>query len=90
MPKQKYSKKEITRRAKELYEGKIRPKVEEANFGKYLILDIETEEYEIDTLGVIAAGRLRAKNPDAILYGFRIGYPALAKVGGGWGTVVHR
>jgi hypothetical protein len=80
-----YTDEEIARRAEELYDRKIRPKVEAENKGKILVIDIETGAYEIDDDLLRAAHRVRAKNPNAVLYSLRIGFPALAKMGGSWG-----
>jgi hypothetical protein len=80
----RYSKEEIVRRGEELYQRDIRPKVEKGNRGKILIIDIETGDYELDDDQLAAAHRALAKHPGAALYGMRIGYPSLAKIGGGW------
>jgi len=80
----RYSKEEVVRRGKELYERQIRSLVEEGNKGKMLVIDIETGEYEIDVDELAAIRRARAKRPGAVLYGMRIGYPTAHKIGGGW------
>ena len=77
-----YSAEEIARRGEALYEREIRPQVEADNRGKILVVDIETGEYEIDADHLTAVRRARVKNPDAVLYALRIGYPALARIGG--------
>jgi hypothetical protein len=82
----RYSKEEIARRGQEWYEREIREKVEAGNEGKILVIDIETGDYEIDDDQLAAAHRALAKHPGAALYGMRIGYPSLAKIGGGWGV----
>jgi hypothetical protein len=83
----RYAKGEIARIGEEMYQREIRAKVEtDDNIGKVLVLDIETGEYEIDEENLVAAKRLKAKNPDAALYAMRIGYPALEKIGGSWGA----
>lgn len=77
------SREEVARRAKQLYEGGIRQKVEiEENIGKMVIIDIETGDYEVDETGLQAANILRAKSPYARLFGLRIGYNVAASFGG--------
>ncbi len=76
MPDAKYSREEVAERGEAIYEQKIRTKVESESAGKYLVLDIETGEYEIDQDDLVATKRMMAKRPDAVLYGLRIGYPA--------------
>ena len=82
MPDAKYSREEVAARGEAIYELEIRPKVENQNKGKYLVLDIETGEFEIDQDDLIATKRVIAKCPDAVLYGLRIGYPAAYRLGG--------
>lgn len=72
---------EISRRGTEWYEKHIRPSVEREHFGKYLVLDIETGEYEIDQDHLAASNRAAAKRPDAILFTLRIGYPVGGRIG---------
>jgi hypothetical protein len=49
-----YSKEEFARRGDEIYQRDIRPHVEADQPGKFVVIDIETGSYEIDTdeLGV--------------------------------------
>jgi hypothetical protein len=77
---------ETVRRGKELYEREIRAKVEEGNKGKTLVIDVDAGDYEIDEDAEAATRRLLARRPGAPLYRMRIGYPALGKIGGSWGT----
>ncbi len=83
MPHPRISNEEIDRRGQELYDRQIRDRVETPeNIGKQIVIDIETGEYEIDDDGLQASRRLPAKNPDAALYGLRIGYNAVYMIGG--------
>ena len=82
MPDAKYSREEVAERGEAIYEHEIRTKVERESHGKYLVLDIETGEYEIDQDDLVATKRLMARCPDAVLYGLRIGYPAAYRLGG--------
>ena len=78
----KYSRKEVAVRGEVIYEQAIRPIVESESKGKYLVLDIETGEFEIDQDDVVATKRVLARCPHAVLYGLRIGYPAAYRLGG--------
>ena len=78
----KYSREEVATRGEAIYDQKIRPEVEIQSKGKYLVLDIETGEYEIDQDDLVATKRIMAKRPNAVLYGLRIGYPAAYRLGG--------
>lgn len=85
MNQQLYTKEEVVRRGKELYESRIRPQVdEETHKGKILVLDIESGDYAFDEDHLAAHRQVRERHPDGVFYGMRIGYPALGKIGGGW------
>lgn len=72
---------EIARRGQEIYETRIRSEVEREHQGKYLVLDIESGDYEIDADHLAASDRAAAKHPDAPLYALRIGYRTLGRIG---------
>jgi hypothetical protein len=76
MPHPRYSSDEVVRQGKALYERQLRTQVEPGNIGKFLVIDIETGEYEIDRDEVVALKQVKAKRPDAPLYMLRIGYRA--------------
>lgn len=82
MPCTKYSREKVAIRGEAMYEQQIRPMVESQNKGKYLVLDIETGEYEINQDDLVATKRAMAKRPDAVLYGLRIGHRAAHRLGG--------
>jgi len=73
--------KEIVERGQAIYELQIRPRVEREHFGKYLVIDIDTGEYEIDTDHLAASNRAAAKHPDAPLFAMRIGHRAGGRLG---------
>jgi len=72
---------EIVRRGQAIDESQIRPRVERDHFGKYLVIDIEYGEYEIDADHLAASNRAAAKHPDAPLFATRIGYRAGGRIG---------
>jgi hypothetical protein len=73
---------EVARRGKELYEHRIRDKVEtEENIGKIISIDVETGDYEIDDDLLTTTDRLLARNADAELWTERIGYDAVYAFG---------
>lgn len=82
MPHPRYASDEITKRGQALYDQQIRARVEASHEGKFLVLDIETGEYEIDVSEVAALKRAKARNPGAALYILRVGYPTTYRVGG--------
>ena len=82
MPYAKYSPEEVESRGEEIYDRHIRREVEAANKGKFVVIDIETGEYEVDEDDLQATKRALAKRPEAVLYGVRIGYPTAYNLGG--------
>ena len=77
----RYTAAQIVQRGQALYDSEIGPQVEAENFGKVLVIDIETGDYELDTDDVAASHRLHAKHPGGALYAMRVGSPTLR---GGW------
>ena len=49
--------------------------------GKFLIIDIETGDYKIAADELAATQQLFATQPNAVIYGVRIGFPAPYRIG---------
>ncbi len=81
MPYPAYTTEEVGRRGQALYDQQIRDKVEAEHAGKFLVVDITTGDFEIDEDDLVASERALAKNPNAVLYGLRIGSPAAYRLG---------
>ncbi|CAN5545429.1 MAG: hypothetical protein M3494_02920 [Actinomycetota bacterium] len=77
-----YTAEEVARRGKEIYERRIRRDVEGEHRGEFVVVDITTGSYELDADDLAASDRALAKNPDAVLYGLRIGDRAAYRIGG--------
>ena len=87
MPHPRYSSAEIVQRGQALYEQQLRALVEARHQGKFLVLDIETGDYEIDADDVSAVQRAKTRHPDAAFYIVRIGSPTAYRLGyQPWGT----
>lgn len=67
---------EFARRAEDYYARALRAKLEPQHVGKYLVLDVDTGDYELDADEVAALQRAEAKHPDRIFYILRVGYRA--------------
>jgi hypothetical protein len=78
----RYTTEEIVQRGEEIYQRDIRDRVEAHNKGKFLVLDIDTGDYEIDADELAALERAAAKHPDGARYILRIGYPTAHRLGG--------
>ena len=81
-PAPKYSKDEISDRAKKIYDEKIKAKVEPEKNGKFIVIDIESGDYEVDQKMLVASRRLRERHPNCVGFGGRVGYDAAYHIGG--------
>jgi hypothetical protein len=82
MPQVTYTSEEVVQRGEELYQRDLRDQIEDAHKGKFLVLDIETGDYEIDADEVAAVKRAMARRPEGVRYIKRIGYSAAHRLGG--------
>lgn len=82
MPYSDYTREEVSERGKEIYEKEIKEHVEPEENGKFVVIDIETGEYELDESDLAATKRALARRPEAVLYHIRVGYRAAYKLGG--------
>lgn len=77
------SREEVARRAQDLYEKTIRVQVESPeHIGQMVIIDVSNGDFGVDELGFDSANALRQKNPNARLFGIRIGYDVAASLSG--------
>lgn len=75
------TKEEIADRGHKLYEKELRHHLEPQHTGEYLVIDVETGEFEIDRDHLAASDRAAAKRPNAPLYAMRIGSPTIGRIG---------
>lgn len=73
---------EIARIGEEVYRREIRDKVMPQHKGRFLTLDIESGDFEIDDDDLTAEIQLRARRPEGVFYGRRIGYTTAYSLGG--------
>ena len=81
MPHPRYAPEEIAARGRELYERQIRAHVEPEHLGKYLVVDIETGNYDLDEDATVVTERAASRWPGAPLYGIRIGHSSWGRIG---------
>lgn len=62
--KRRFSKEEFARRGDAIVEGKVRPNLPQADEDKFIAIDIETGEYELDKNEMKAVDRLRKRVSD--------------------------
>ncbi len=77
----RYSSDEIAERGQALYEREVQGSLTASDVGKFLVLDIDTGDYELDTDELAAVKRARAKHPDGAFYVLRVGHSAAYRLG---------
>jgi hypothetical protein len=70
---------ELARLGDEVYDRKVRPTLRPEDDLKYVALDVETGEFEIDPDDYTAVMRLRTRLPEADIWLERVGQPAAVK-----------
>ena len=78
----RYSKEEFARRGDAIYERDIGPKLEPEKNGHFVVIDIETGEYEVDADEIVASDRLLARLPQAQGWVRRVGSRYARRFGG--------
>lgn len=76
------SKEDFARRGDEIYDRTVLPHVRSEEGGKFVAIDIASEDYEIDADELAAADRLRARHPDAQIWFRQIGSRYARRFGG--------
>ena len=80
--KRRYSKEEFAERGDSIYESAIRPNLKPNDEGKFVAIDIDTGEHEIDADELTACDRLRARLPEAQIWLVRVGSRYVHRFGG--------
>ena len=80
--KRRYGKVEFGRRGEALIESKIRPLLTAADEDKFVAIDIETGEYELDKNEMKAVNRLRKRLPDPQIWLTHVSLGYLHRFGG--------
>src|SRR6202043_3395522 len=80
--RRRYSKEEFARRGDALVGSKVRPSLTTADEDKFVAIDIETGEYELDKNEMKAADRLRKRVPDPQIWLVHVTLGHLHRFGG--------
>lgn len=76
------SNREIAKLGEEIFARDIRPCLDSSSHGQYVVLDVETGQFEIDSDDLTATKKLLTRLPQAKTYGVRIGYAAAYRLSG--------
>ena len=78
----KYSSEEAIQRGNDLYEQRVRPHVTDEDHGKFVSIDLESGEWEMDADPMAPGKRLRDRLPGAEILTTRVGYGYAVRFGG--------
>ena len=73
---------EVAARGEDWYERRLKQQVEPVHVGEFLVVDVNTGDYEIGKDYIQPTERLLAKRPGAVLYALRVGYRSIGRVSG--------
>ena len=77
----RYDRDELARLGEEIYEQDVRPRVAGRHRGEYVVIDVETGEFEVDASELAASDRLLSRLPEAQVWLKRVGYPYVRRFG---------
>ena len=78
----RYQKEEFARRGDEIYDHDVKPHVGPQDYGKFVAIDIESRQWEMDADEMAAGDRLLSRVPDAQMWMTRVGLGYLYRFGG--------
>ena len=64
-----------------IYEQRIRSRVEDSEQGNFVVIDVESGDYETDPDDASATARLMSRHPSGVTYAVRVGHPATYRMG---------
>jgi hypothetical protein len=72
---------ELARLGGQIFDLQVRPRLQPADDGKFVAIDVDTGDFEIDVDDYPAVSRLRLRKPAADIWLMRAGYPAAYRIG---------
>lgn len=81
---------EITALGESIYKEQIQDRIGSVEKGTFVVIDVETGDYEIDARDASATRRLLKRRPNAVTYGVRVGHRAAYSHLGGFRMPAHR
>ena len=66
---------EIVRRGQDIYDRKLKPMLEPAENGRYVVISVESDDYVVADTPTEAGAVMRHRHPDEVFYEARVGFP---------------
>lgn len=89
MARRDYGPGKITALGKSIYNEQAQARLGPVEEGKFVVIDVETGDYEVDARDAVATRRLLTLRPNAVTYGVRGGYRAPYRNVGGFRIPEH-
>jgi hypothetical protein len=80
--KRRYPKEVLAKRGEAIFEKDVKPHLKGRDPLDFVVIDIETGDYEVDADNLTACLRLRERIPDAQIWARRVGSPYIRRFGG--------
>ncbi len=87
MTSKKYTNDEIGDLADKIYDEQIKHLVEPQEIGKFIVIDVESGDYEIGEDSLVVGDRLRARRPNAVGFLTRVGPDTAFHIGWGGSSI---
>ena len=81
IPTAKFSREEFARRGQEIYDRVVKSQLQAEDLDKFVAIDIESGDHEIDRDDFTVMERLRARRSDAQIWLMRAGRPTAYRIG---------
>ena len=81
-PRPHYSREKFARRGDDVYDRVVAPRLREEDLGKFVLMDIDSEDYEIERDEIAASDRLLARRPEARVWFTQAGSRYAHRFGG--------
>lgn len=82
MPTTQRTLEELSKLGQAIYDLKVRPNLKPEDHGKFVAVDVESGDFDIDDDDYTAIMRLRARRPDADIWLMRAGFLTTCRIGG--------
>jgi hypothetical protein len=81
VPTTKRSLDELARLGEQLFDRQVRPSLGPQDDGRFVAIDVESGDYELDADDYAAVARLRSRKPAADIWLMRAGFPTTCRIG---------
>ncbi len=83
MPSTNRTRDELAKLGDEIFDRQVKPSLRPEDEGKFVAIDVESGDFEINEDDYTAVMRLRTRKPTADMWLLQVGYPATCRIGAG-------